>query len=77
MMQCDKKERGCAGGFPDKAWKFLAKTGTVAESCDPYNLTRQFVCSFTTCLIHFISCWEWALALRAKNNGLFPFTIAG
>ena len=49
MMACDKAEHGCQGGYPEKAWKFLAKTGTFSEACVPYNLTRQFVCPLSQC----------------------------
>jgi hypothetical protein len=52
MMQCDKAEHGCQGGYPEKAWKFLAKQGTYSEDCDPYNLTRQFVCPLSQCADH-------------------------
>ena len=36
VLECDTMDDGCNGGNLDTVWKFLTKTGTVQDSCDPY-----------------------------------------
>ena len=49
LIACDKKEKGCAGGFPEKAWEFLSSTGVYSDSCIPYNLSRSLLCPLSKC----------------------------
>ena len=37
VLSCDFKDWGCSGGFPDKAWDFLAEDGVVTEECNPFD----------------------------------------
>lgn len=37
QVNCDSSNFGCQGGYLDKAWTFLAKQGTVTDSCLPYT----------------------------------------
>merc|ERR1719199_377944 len=34
IFGCDK---GCQGGVPDNAWKYMTKTGVVSDECMPYT----------------------------------------
>jgi len=37
MISCDHGEQGCNGGYLDKTWEFLHRTGTVSDACYPYS----------------------------------------
>lgn len=49
LLACTKKCRGCAGGYPDKAWEYLASSGIYSDSCMPWNLTRSLLCPLSRC----------------------------
>ena len=49
LLACDKKCRGCAGGYPDKAWEYLASSGIYSDSCMPWNLSRSLLCPLSRC----------------------------
>lgn len=36
LVDCDRSNYGCGGGFLSTAWKFLALNGTPTEECYPY-----------------------------------------
>ena len=36
LVDCDKSDQGCLGGFVDNAWVFINRTGLLTEACDPY-----------------------------------------
>jgi cathepsin B len=36
MVSCDKTDMGCNGGWLDKAWNFMEKTGVPSDTCYPY-----------------------------------------
>ena len=36
MVQCDKTDMGCQGGWMNKAWEYLTDFGIVTDACDPY-----------------------------------------
>jgi cathepsin B len=38
LIECDKSNFCCEGGYLDKAFKFLEKEGTVDETCKPYTM---------------------------------------
>lgn len=37
MVDCDKNNSGCDGGYLDDAWEFLKARGVPEETCDPYT----------------------------------------
>ncbi|KAL0221318.1 hypothetical protein RCL1_001172 [Eukaryota sp. TZLM3-RCL] len=37
IVSCDKSNMACNGGWLDKVWNFLKKTGTPVDSCMPYT----------------------------------------
>jgi cathepsin B len=37
LVSCDTTSYGCQGGYPDKAWDYMAKTGVVTDPCYPYS----------------------------------------
>eukprot|EP00823_Brevimastigomonas_motovehiculus_P000002 TRINITY_DN0_c0_g1_i2.p1 TRINITY_DN0_c0_g1~~TRINITY_DN0_c0_g1_i2.p1 ORF type:complete len:322 (-),score=82.14 TRINITY_DN0_c0_g1_i2:96-1037(-) len=37
LVSCDKTSSGCSGGYPDKAWTYMEKTGVVTDQCYPYS----------------------------------------
>jgi len=37
MIDCDRKDNGCEGGYLDDSWIFLLKTGVPTSSCSPYE----------------------------------------
>ena len=37
VVDCDKTDYGCNGGYLTNAWNFAASTGTVSIDCDPYT----------------------------------------
>ena len=37
LIDCDKVDDGCNGGYLDSAWKGLVSRGALDESCDPYT----------------------------------------
>lgn len=37
LVSCDKSNFGCNGGYLDKAWNFMHKTGVVTDECYPYT----------------------------------------
>ena len=37
LIDCDKSDGGCGGGFLDTAWEGLVSRGALSESCDPYE----------------------------------------
>jgi cathepsin B len=37
MLDCDKNDQGCDGGYLDDAWEFLMNTGIPSETCLPYT----------------------------------------
>jgi len=41
MLDCDKDDSACQGGFLDDAWEFLQKTGIPDEKCDPYKYCKN------------------------------------
>ena len=58
LIACDKEckslfspqcNRGCQGGYPELAWKYLKEKGIVSADCMPYNLTKQLLCPLPSC----------------------------
>ena len=37
MVSCDTSNMGCNGGYLDRAWSYLERTGAVADSCFQYS----------------------------------------
>jgi hypothetical protein len=37
LVDCDKHDGGCRGGFLDNAWEFLQSTGAMGDTCAPYK----------------------------------------
>ena len=37
MVSCDTSDMGCNGGYINKAWAYLEKTGIVSDACFPYT----------------------------------------
>jgi len=37
IVSCDTTDYGCQGGYLQNAWEFMANTGVVVDSCDPYT----------------------------------------
>lgn len=37
MVSCDKGNFGCDGGYLNKAWDYLEKSGIPTDSCEPYK----------------------------------------
>ena len=57
LVACDKMCkfitrccRGCAGGYPSLAWKYIQEKGVVTDACMPYNLTKSLLCPVDYCL---------------------------
>jgi cathepsin B len=73
LIACDKKERGCTGGFPEKAWSFLAKIGVYSDSCIPYNLTRSLLCPLSKCEDG--SSFRNQTKYKAKGDTLHDFAV--
>lgn len=36
MVDCDKSDYGCNGGYLDRSWNFLKNTGIPTDACYPY-----------------------------------------
>ena len=36
LVSCDRSNMGCNGGYLDKAWMFMIKSGVMTEKCFPY-----------------------------------------
>jgi cathepsin B len=45
MVSCDKSNYGCQGGYLDKTWQYLERTGIVSDACLPYTSGGGFVAS--------------------------------
>jgi len=37
LVSCDKGDMGCNGGYLDKSWEYLKKTGIVSDECLKYT----------------------------------------
>jgi len=37
VLSCDKADMCCQGGYIDKSWNFMVSTGTVTDTCWPYE----------------------------------------
>ena len=37
ILECNTANMGCQGGYLNKVWDFLVKTGTTSDSCRPYT----------------------------------------
>jgi len=37
MVDCDRRNEGCQGGYLDDAWRFLQEVGVPDEACSPYE----------------------------------------
>ena len=37
LVSCDTKNFGCNGGYLNKAWAFMQKTGVASDECYPYT----------------------------------------
>lgn len=37
VVNCDRRNFGCNGGYLNRAWTFLRREGSVADSCLPYS----------------------------------------
>jgi cathepsin B len=37
LVSCDTQNYGCNGGYLDKAWEFMQKTGVASDTCYPYT----------------------------------------
>jgi cathepsin B len=37
MVSCDTTDMGCNGGYINKAWAYLEKSGIVSDACFPYT----------------------------------------
>ena len=37
LVSCDSSEQGCSGGYLNKVWQFLEKTGAPTDTCVPYT----------------------------------------
>jgi cathepsin B len=37
LVSCDKGDLGCNGGYLNRSWDYLVKTGIVADDCYPYT----------------------------------------
>jgi len=48
MLNCDKGDMACNGGYLDVEWDFLQETGITTDSCTPYKSgdspSRRFSC---------------------------------
>jgi len=45
IVDCDKTDAGCGGGYLDNAWRFMMKNGVLTEECLPYS-GEGHVCQF-------------------------------
>jgi C1A family cysteine protease len=36
MVECDRSDMGCQGGWLNNAWEYLQDTGVPTDSCQPY-----------------------------------------
>jgi cathepsin B len=36
LVSCDKSNFACDGGYLDKAWQYLQRTGATVDTCEPY-----------------------------------------
>jgi cathepsin B len=43
-LSCDGQNGGCTGGHLDSVWDFLESSGTVTESCFPYQANSAISC---------------------------------
>ena len=37
LVSCDRNNFGCNGGYLNKAWDFMTKTGVMTDACYPYT----------------------------------------
>ena len=37
LVECDKTDMGCQGGWLGNAWKFMESNGITTDSCEPYT----------------------------------------
>jgi cathepsin B len=37
LVSCDKGDAGCNGGYLDRSWDYLVKSGIVSDECLPYT----------------------------------------
>jgi hypothetical protein len=37
MLNCDKVDMRCNGGYLDAEWRYLESTGVTTDSCSPYK----------------------------------------
>ena len=37
LIDCDKADNGCEGGYLDSAWQGLVSRGALTDACDPYK----------------------------------------
>jgi hypothetical protein len=63
LVDCDKHDGGCKGGFLDNAWEFLLSTGAMSDQCAPYKH-----CKYT----HFANCTPPTLSTRPRDSNNAP-----
>ena len=49
VVSCDNENYGCCGGYMDRVYDFLTNSGTIDESCFPYNLSGTCKCNRILC----------------------------
>jgi hypothetical protein len=69
LMRCC---RGCTGGYPSLAWKFMADKGVVSAQCMPYNVTRSLLCPVPLCREDEGAERRDKIGASAGKEGVFP-----
>lgn len=49
VVSCDNDNYGCCGGYMDRVYDFLTYSGTIDESCFPYNSSGTCKCNRFFC----------------------------
>ncbi len=50
VVSCDNDNYGCCGGYMDRVYDFLTNSGTIGESCFPYNSSGTCKCNRIFCI---------------------------
>jgi C1A family cysteine protease len=71
IVSCDTSDYGCNGGYMNRVYNFVQKTGTTDDNCFPYvqsDVPCSNHCSDWASRITKIKSWSWVCQTKLDNN---------